>query len=223
MRVAQLIGEAGRIRMLSALLGGEHSASDLAMVADISPQTASSHLSKLLAGGLVSCERDGRQRLYRLRNPDVAAAIEALGSLARTPPTRPVSEIRFARTCYDHLAGVLAVAIRNAFSDSGALEYRNGQFVLSNKGKRVVRQFDIDVDALHSLRRSFAHSCLDWTERQHHIGGALGAALLTRFFQNKWLVRVRETREVRVTHAGEAAIEQHLGIRIAPLRASVPG
>src|ERR1700687_3625734 len=107
-RIAGLIGEAGRIQMLTALLDGKgHSASELAMTAAVSPQTASSHLSKLLAGGLVVSERSGRQRLYRLKNTDVAVAVEALGALAENHATFAMPEVRFARTCYDHLAGVL--------------------------------------------------------------------------------------------------------------------
>jgi len=124
-QIAGLIGEAGRIQMLTALLDGSgHSASELAMAAAVSPQTASSHLSKLLSGGLVVSERNGRQRLFRLKNSDVALAIEALGALAHNPKTSPLSEMRFARTCYDHLAGVLAIALRNEFLRRGALRYR---------------------------------------------------------------------------------------------------
>src|SRR5438309_11433390 len=111
-RIAGLMGEAGRIQMLTTLLDGNgHSASELAMAATVSPQTASSHLSKLLSGGLVVSERSGRQRLFRLKNTDVAMAIEALGALAKESGTLAIPEIRFARTCYDHLAGVLAVAV----------------------------------------------------------------------------------------------------------------
>lgn len=112
-RIAGLIGEAGRIQMLTALLDGNgHSASELAMAAAVSPQTASSHLSKLLSGGLVVSERNGRQRLFRLRNADVAVAVEALGALAQNSGIFAMPAIRFARTCYDHLAGVLAIATK---------------------------------------------------------------------------------------------------------------
>src|SRR5215472_9474440 len=124
-RVAGLIGEAGRIQMLATLLDGRgHSASELAMAATVSPQTASSHLSKLLSGGLVVSERQGRQRLFRLKNRDVAVAIEALGALAYRPETAVLPQIRFARTCYDHLAGVLAIALRNELLSRGALRHR---------------------------------------------------------------------------------------------------
>lgn len=217
-RIASLIGEAGRIRMLTILLDGDaHSASELATAADVSPQTASSHLSKLLSGGLVASERNGRQRLFRLKNRDVAAAIEALGALAHDPATPALPEIRFARTCYDHLAGVLAIALRNELLRHGALLHRADSFHITAKGKRLLRSLDLDPDALSNLRRSFAHPCLDWTERHHHIGGAVGAALLSNFLQRKWLARVRGSRAVRVTHAGERAFEETFGIRCAAL------
>jgi DNA-binding transcriptional ArsR family regulator len=219
-KVANLIGEAGRIRMLSTLLDGNgHSASELAITAAVSPQTASSHLSKLLSGGLVVSERQGRQRLFRLKNRDVAAAIEALGALAYRPEMVVLPQIRFARTCYDHLAGVLAIAVRNELLSKGAIRHRKGAFILTSAGSRLLRTLDIDVDALRGLRRSFAHKCLDWTERHHHIGGAVGAALLSCFFERNWLARVRGARAVRVTHAGEHAFEKVFGIRCAALRA----
>ena len=218
-RIASLIGEAGRIRMLTILLDGDaHSASELAIAADVSPQTASSHLSKLLLGGLIASERNGRQRLFRLKNRDVAAAIEALGALAHDPATPELPEIRFARTCYDHLAGVLAIALRNELLRQGALLRRTDAFHITSKGKHLLRTLDLDPDALSKLRRSFAHPCLDWTERHHHIGGAVGAALLSSFLQRKWLARVRGSRAVRVTHAGERGFEETFGIRCAALR-----
>lgn len=218
-RIAGLIGEAGRIQMLTTLLDGRgHSASELAMVAGVSPQTASSHLSKMLSGGLIVSEPRGRQRLFRLKNADVAAAIEALGALAHDSGPSAMPELRFARTCYDHLAGVLAIALRNQFLSQDMLEMKGETFMLTNKGSRFLSTLDIDVEALHGLRRSFARKCLDWTERHHHIGGAVGAALLTHFLEKKWLARLRTTRAVRVTHDGERAFERVFRIRCATLR-----
>lgn len=216
--IAGLIGEAGRIQMLTSLLDGHsHSASELAMAAGVSPQTASAHLSKLLSGGLIVSERTGRQRLFRLKNADVAVAIEALGALAHNSPASSLPGIRFARTCYDHLAGVLAIALRNELLKRGALWHCKGAFTITPAGKQLLRTLDIDTDSLYGLRRSFAHKCLDWTERHHHVGGAVGAALLARFLQMNWLARMRETRAVRVTHAGERGFEHVFGIRCATL------
>jgi DNA-binding transcriptional ArsR family regulator len=219
-RIAGLIGEAGRIQMLTALLDGRsHSASKLAMAAAVSPQTASSHLSKLLSGGLVVSERSGRQRLFRLKNADVAAAIEALGALAQNPGTSAMPEMRFARTCYDHLAGVLAIALRNELLKRGALRHQESGFMVTLAGNRLLHSLDIDADSLRMLRRAFAFKCLDWTERHHHVGGAVGAALLSRFLEMKWLARIRGTRAVRLTHTGEFGFEDVFGIRCSALRA----
>ena len=219
-RIAGLIGESRRIRMLTALLDGKgHSATELATAAAVSPQTASAHLSKLLSGGLVVSERSGRQRLFRLKNADVATAVEALGALAENSRVPAMPEMRFARTCYDHLAGVLAIAVRNELLKKGALRYEENAFVVTPPGKRLLHTLDIDTDSLRALRRSFAHRCLDWTERHHHIGGALGAALLSRFIELKWLARMRETRAVRLTHVGERRFEEVFSIRSAELRA----
>jgi DNA-binding transcriptional ArsR family regulator len=219
-RIAGLIGEAGRIRMLAALLDGNgHSASELAMAAAVSPQTASSHLSKLLSGSLVVSERNGRQRLFRLKDADVAVAIEALGALAQQSESPAIPELRFARTCYDHLAGVLAIALRNELLRRRALRPQEGAFTVTPTGKQLLRALDIDADSLCRLRRSLAYKCLDWTERHHHIGGAVGAALLSRFLEMKWLARMRDTRAVRLTHAGERGFEDVFGIRCAALRA----
>ncbi len=218
-RIAGLIGEAGRIQMLTTMLSGNsHSASELALAARVSPQTASSHLAKLLAGGLIVCERSGRQRLYRLKGADVAVAVEALGALAQKPDARAMPELRFARTCYDHLAGVLSIALRNQLLKRDVLRQRGSVFLLTSTGERFLSALDIDAAPLRELRRSFARKCLDWTERHHHVGGAVGAALLSTFRQRKWLAPIRGTRAVRLTHDGEMAFERVFGIRSRALR-----
>ena len=218
-RIASLIGEAGRIQMLTALLDGNgHSASELAMAAAVSPQAASSHLSKLLSGGLLVSECRGRQRLFRLKNTDVAMAIEALGALAEDSRNPAMPELRFARTCYDHLAGVLAIALRSELLRRDVLRNCGDSFILTPRGERLLSTLDIDAESLRGRRRSFARKCLDWTERHHHIGGSLGAALLSRFMEMKWLAGVRETRAVRLTHDGERGFERAFGIHRGNLR-----
>ncbi len=222
-RIAGLIGEAGRIRMLTALLDGRaHSATELATAAGVSPQTASSHLYKLLAGELVVCEPKGRQRLFRLRGPEVAAAIEGLGALAQEP-VAAVPEIRFARTCYDHLAGMLSIALATRLLNEGVLRQREGEFCLTAAGARFLGTLGVDAEPLRLLRRSFARKCLDWTERQNHVGGAVGAALLERFFEMRWIARIRNTRAVRVTERGEREFERVFGIRGYTGRSPSPG
>jgi DNA-binding transcriptional ArsR family regulator len=219
-RIADLIGEAGRIQMLTTLLdGNSHSASELAMAADVSAQAASVHLSKLLNGGLIACTHSGRQRLFRLKNADVAAAIEALGALAPDAGASAMPDIRFARSCYDHLAGVLSIALRNQLLKLGALRHQENAFAVTRSGQQLLVTLDIDLDSLHALRRKFANKCLDWTERHHHIGGALGAALLSRFLERRWLARIRNTRAVRLTHEGEYEFERRFDIHHGELRA----
>lgn len=221
-RIAELIGEPARIRMLAALLNGEgHSASELAIAAEVSPQTASSHLAKLMAGGLIQSERHGRQRHFWLKNTDVATAIESLGALAPPQAAATMPELRFARTCYDHLAGVLSIGLRDELLRRELLrkEHR-GEFELTERGEQFLRRFEIDTSGLRGLRRSFARTCLDWTERHHHVGGALGAAMLSRFFEMKWIARIRNSRAVRITHEGEIQFERMFGVRCARLRSS---
>src|SRR5208283_5978531 len=128
-------------------------------------------------------------------------------------------EMRFARTCYDHLAGVLAIALRDEFLKRGVLRHRKDAFEVTPAGKRLLNNLEIDVASLGAQRRSFAHKCLDWTERHHHIGGAVGAALLSRFIEMKWLARMRETRAVRLTRTGESGFEHIFRIQCTALRA----
>jgi DNA-binding transcriptional ArsR family regulator len=219
-RIAGLIGEPGRIRMLTMMLDGRrHSASELAIGADVSAQTASSHLGKLLQGGLIVSERRGRQRLFQLKTTEVAVAIEALGALAtESRPASAMPELRFARTCYDHLAGALSIAMRHDLLRRGALRNQQEDFVLTHEGERFLQKLGIDAAPLRALRRSFARKCLDWTERHHHVGGAVGAALLGRFFEMKWVARMRDSRAVRITEEGERQFERMFGVRCAALR-----
>jgi DNA-binding transcriptional ArsR family regulator len=217
--IATLVGAHGRIRMLNTLLDGNgHSASELAVAAEVSAQTASSHLSKLTAGGLITAEARGRQRLFRLKNADVAAAIEALCALAPSSGKDVVPELRFARTCYDHLAGVLSIAVRDELLKREVLRYRGAEFTLTPAGTRFLNTLGIDPAPLRGLRRAFTRTCLDWTERHHHLGGAVGAALLSRFLEKKWIARMRNTRTVRVTHEGERAFEHIFGLSCSALR-----
>jgi len=222
--LAGLIGEAGRIQMLTLLLSGNgHSAAELALAAQVSAQTASSHLAKLMAGELIVYEQKGRQRLYRLKSAEVATAIEALGALAQTPDEAAMPQLRFARTCYDHLAGALSIALRNELLKRDVLRPRGSEFLLTESGEKFLSRLEIDAAPLRQLRRSFARKCLDWTERHHHLGGALGAALLTSFKRSKWLASIDGTRAVRLTHQGEVGFERAFGIRARAMRLQSQG
>jgi DNA-binding transcriptional ArsR family regulator len=215
--IAGLIGEPGRIQMLMTLLDGQsHSAGELAIAANVSAQTTSAHLAKLMAGGLIAVQRKGRQRLFRFKSPEVAVAIEALGALV-LKPANVLPELCLARSCYDHLAGALAIALRNQMTRQEFLFDNSRQFVLTRNGEHFLRKIGIDVAPLRKLRRAFACKCMDWTERNHHIGGALGAAMLSHFLEAKWLARIRGTRAVRITHEGQQAFERVFTIRCAGL------
>ncbi len=205
-RVAALIGEPARATMLLALLSGRAlPAGELAFSANVAPQTASGHLAKLVEGGLLRVETQGRHRYYRLAGPDVGTALEALGGLAPAPRVRDrlpeeIRAIRYARTCYNHLAGRLAVDINLAMQSQGLLEQiAEKQCELTDRGRAWLAEIAREDSANFSKRDGIARLCLDWTERQHHLGGPLGSTLLNILCELKWLVRIRDTRGVRLT------------------------
>jgi DNA-binding transcriptional ArsR family regulator len=213
--VAALMGEPARAAMLCALMDGlSLPAGELAELAGVSPQTASTHLQKLLEGELVAVQSHGRHRYYRLANPEVAAALEALMVIA--PPARKRAtkdeDLCFARTCYDHLAGWTGVELTRALADSGCLERDGMQFNLTPTGWATLEGFGLDVEIL-ALQRNFAKACLDWTERKPHLGGALGRALTARFLELQWIVRLQSGRSLRVTAAGRVGLQKVFAMR----------
>ena len=218
--VGSLIGDASRAAMLSALLDGRAlTAGELARVAWIAPQTASSHLARLVDAGLLALEAQGRHRYYRIANADVAHAIEALSAIATqqapSPAVRPrLTAIRCARTCYDHLAGQLGVGLADALLARGILSRSARQFVVTAAGEPWLQQFGIDVEQVRQSKRTFATTCLDWTERRHHVGGALGAALAARCFEQGWVAKIDGSRALRVTVAGRLALDRELRLSV---------
>jgi len=217
--IAALIGDPTRAQMLWALMGGlALPAGELAMSAHVAPQTASAHLSKLLEGKLLSAESQGRHRYYSLASAEVGAIIEALAVLAprrkavqqQTPESNP---LRFARTCYNHFAGTVAVQINDALQERGLLTPAHDSYYrITNQGRVWFENLGLDVVGLESNRSGLARRCLDWTERRYHLGGALGNALLQRLFDMKWLARVDKARAVRVTTKGQEHLFKLLGI-----------
>jgi DNA-binding transcriptional ArsR family regulator len=211
--VAALVGDPARSNMLTALMTGRAlTASELAHQAGVTPQTASSHLSKLEAGGLVEQEKQGRHRYYRLSDPDVASVLEGLEGLAaraghmrvRTGPKDPA--LRHARVCYDHLAGDLGVQMLDSMKKQRLLRQRKQDIELTAEGERFLTDtLQISADALAHPRRPLCRACLDWSERRHHLAGTLGAALLTRFTELKWALRdiTPGSRVVNFTRNGE--------------------
>ena len=222
--VAALIGDSTRARMLWALMGGlALPAGELAMSANVAPQTASAHLSRLLEGKLLRAEAQGRHRYYRLASPEIATAIEALANVAPRAKVHIQQEtdssnpLRFARTCYNHFAGTVAVRINDALQDRRLLALSRGkEYRLTSEGQRWFKELGIDIETMKSRRCVFARPCLDWSERRHHLAGTLGTALLQRFFELKWVVRIDKTRALRVTYEGQEQLSKLLAINFKP-------
>ena len=218
--VAALMGDPARAAMLTTLWDGRaRSAGDLARLAGISPATASSHLARLVAGGVLRVEPRGRHRYYRLAGVAVGEALEALARLAAprsgTPATAPRdAALRSCRMCYDHLAGELGVAIADALVSHRAIALEHGAFALGRAGPAVFRRLGVEVEALLGGRRPLTRACLDWTERREHLGGALGAALAAQLLERDWVRRVRESRALLVTSTGRKGLLRSLAIRI---------
>lgn len=207
--VAALLGDETRARMIQALHDGRAlPAGELARHARVAASTASEHLARLVGGGLLAVERTGRHRYFRLAGPEVAHAIEALAALA--PPGRPRTlreatigdALTEARTCYDHLAGRLGVALTEALVQRGAIVDQGDAFTLGPRADEVLAM--IGIDALPK-RRPPVLRCLDWSERRPHLAGALGAALCARALAAGWVEPLPTSRAVRVTPAGRTA------------------
>jgi len=220
-KIASAIAEPARTRMLYCLLDGRaRTSTELAVVADVNPATASAHLSRLKEQRLVKVLAQGKHRYYSLEGASVAAALEALSIVAGRPtarytPSTPI-HLRMARTCYDHLAGAVAVSLHDRFKALGWLQpAADNQYEVSADGERALISLGIDIEAMRRLRRRFASACLDWSERQPHIGGALGAALLSVALERKWLVRHLDGRAVRVTTRGRQELKRRFDLDIA--------
>jgi len=228
---AALIGEPSRAAMLWTLMGGEsRPAGELALLANVSPQTASNHLRLLRDAGLLNVSMVGRNRFYTLGGPHVAAALEALAAVFPGLPVsrgaahpQPTPELAFARTCYDHLAGEVAVAMMNRLRSRGFLREHDGGFRLTAEGERFLSEMGIDTAAVTAKRRRFAYACLDWTHRVPHLGGALGAALLDWLLRSGSIVRRKTSRAVRLTDAGRRQLRSTFGITMSHSGSTLAG
>lgn len=214
-QVASLVSDASRAAILTVLLDGRyHPASELAYMANIKPQTASFHLSKMVAANLVTVEQQGRHRYYGIQNQEVAQIMETLLSI--TPPVeiRSLNQaaeneaLRQARTCYDHLAGKLGIQLTNSLLSAGVLSEVEDQFTVTEKGEDFFKAFQVDLVRVKRKRRSFTHRCLDWSERRHHLAGALGHALLERLLELHWIQRVPSTRAIKITPEGKKGLQE---------------
>ena len=212
--IAALIGNPANANMLMALMAGPAlTATELAQEAGVTPSTVSGHLAKLEKAGLVEIARQGRHRYFRLADPDVATALEGLMPVAaraglmrvRTGPRDP--ELRRARSCYDHLAGHLAVTMFDRFIERRLLARKGDDLRMTADGRTFFADSGIDVDALAKSRRVPCRCCLDWSERKFHLGGTLGAAILDRIVDKGWAVRETRTRIVRFSPGGERKLQ----------------
>ena len=219
--IAALVSEASRAAILTVLLDGRfHSASELAQMAKIKPQTASFHLAKLIDANVVTVEKQGRHRYFAIRDQDVARVMESLLSI--TPPVTVKSlrqssqdkAMRYARTCYDHLAGNIGVQLTNALLRNGILLEEEDRYTVTEHGTKFFADFGVDLNEAATKRRQFSHQCLDWSERRHHLAGALGNALLERVLELNWVRRLPGTRAVQVTDEGKASFEKVFSLEL---------
>jgi DNA-binding transcriptional ArsR family regulator len=211
-RVAALIGDHARAEVLTALMADRAlTATELAGIAGVTKQTISAHLAKLLEAGLIAVEHQGRHRYFRLADPDVASLLESLMGVAfrtgavrlRSSPREPA--LRKARVCYDHLAGELGVLAYEALVAQRVLSTGGGGLRLTPAGSAWFEQLGIDASVVAQQRRAFCRPCLDWGERRHHLGGALGTALLERIDELGWARRSENSRVIAFTPPGERA------------------
>src|ERR1700733_13942806 len=222
-RIAAAIGEPARARMLYCLVDGHaRTSTELAMVAEVSPSTASVHLNRLKTERLVKVLVQGKHRYYSLEGPNVASALEGLSVLAggsrdKFVPSTP-SRLRAARTCYDHLAGTVGVSLHDRFMAlkwlSTGSKRNDNSYELTLTGTKAFQTLGIDLEATRTMRRRFACACLDWSERRPHVGGALGAAILKVALKRKWLTQDLDSRALGVTSFGRREMLARFGLHV---------
>ncbi len=219
-QVASLIGDPVRAKILWALMDKRaYTATELAVYADTTPQNISMHLNKLVKADLLAVESQGRHKYYNYSRPEIAYAIEALASLLpkeepKTAYTADEKPIRFCRSCYDHLAGKVGVTLTEALLKQAYIIKDADSFSVTAEGETWFDQFGINLEELKKQKRYFAKPCLDWSERKHHLAGALGAGLLNRMIEDGWVRRVNNSRAIIVTGKGEQRMMEHLKISL---------
>lgn len=214
-QVAAMMGDPARNQMLMAMMSGMAlTGTELAREAGITASTASGHLSKLETCGLVNSVKQGRCRYYRIADPDVAQALEALTSVAarvghlRTRPGPRDSAMREARSCYDHLAGRHAVSLFEHWVDHRVLSLQKSNIALTSKGTRFFDHLGIELEPLLAKKRPLCRTCIDWSERRNHLGGSLGAAILSKVLEQSWATREAQSRVVDFSADGLSAFSK---------------
>ena len=239
--IGALVADPGRAKILLALGDGRAlPASVLADEAGVAASTASAHLGKLVKGGMLRVERHGRHRYFRVAGPEVGELIEALARISPPAPVRSLKQgnkaqaVRFARTCYDHLAGMLGTQLMEGMLDRELLTGGDGVFDpdaaredrlaapgfdldyrLTPSGMRELKAFGIDFDSLPA-RRPLIRYCVDWSEQRHHLAGSLGAALAARMIELGWVRKAERSRAVHVSHRGLDGLREHFGVELTP-------
>jgi len=219
-KITSLIGDPVRSKIMWALMDGKaYTATELALSADTTAQNISMHLNKLVKADLLSVESQGRHRYYNYARPEIAYAIEALANLI--PANDHVEKvdsgdnpIRFCRTCYDHLAGKVAVMLTDSLVNKKFIIKKDADFEISTEGEMYFKTLGIDTLQLKQQKRVFAKPCLDWTERRHHLAGALGAALLQQMIAKDWVRKTQNSRVMIVTGKGRKAFFDEFGIEV---------
>lgn len=215
-QIATLIGDPMRALILWTLLDGRaYTATELAISANTSPQNISMHLSKLIQADLLVAEKQGRHRYYRFSRQEVAYAIEAIAHLVPDEKQKKIvshqhnAAVTHCRTCYDHLAGKIGVAMADSLLKQRVIISKANNFALTTKGEKWLLQLGINLPALRKQRRIFLKPCLDWSERRYHIAGALGAALLDLMLADDWIRRTQNSRAVIITATGEKKMQKY--------------
>jgi DNA-binding transcriptional ArsR family regulator len=221
-RIAAAIGERARARMLYALVDGHaRTSTELAVVANVSPSTASVHLKRLRQEGLLAVAAQGKHRYFSLAGVKVARVLEGLnvlaGNSARPFASTTPKRLRGARTCYDHIAGALGVALSDRMLELGWLARESGTegnaYEVTKQGTKALAGLGLDIGEARASRRRFAYACLDWSERRPHIGGALGAALLKLALKRRWAVQDLDSRALEITRLGKRDLCAGFGLQ----------
>jgi len=219
-RIAGLIGEPARIKILWALMDGKaHTATELSIVAEISPQSASMHLNKLTSADLLKVISQGRHRYYSIARDEVAYTMEAMANLIPAINIKTAQKItndpfKYCRSCYDHVAGKAGVAITEKILKNGYLAEMDDSYQVTDEGRIFFKAFGIDTEVLSKHKRVVARPCLDWSERRLHLAGSLGAAMLNKMLTEHWIRRVQDSRTLVFTSIGKSSLYDRLGVEI---------
>lgn len=218
--IAGLIGEPARIKMLWALMDGKaYTATELSIVAGVSPQSASMHLGKMVLADLLKVSNQGRHRYFSYARAEVAYAIEALSNLAPhqkkiiVPVTKAVP-FEYCRTCYDHIAGRAGVLINERLIAMEYLAAHGKGYDMTNKGESFFKEFGIDTTGLLKQKRPFARPCLDWSERRPHLAGSLAKSILNKMIAEDWMRKIKDSRTLLITSKGQSNLYDLLGVKI---------